>query len=69
MQARPEGRPLSVAVIGSVAGDRGRGSNFIYGAAKAVDRRRPEIYAPGFWRLIMLIIRHLPRMVLNRMKI
>jgi short-subunit dehydrogenase len=126
MQARPQGRPLSVAVIGSVAGDRGRGSNFIYGAAKgglvrlveglqhahagsevaftlvkpgfvmtpmtegianrggplwatpeavgaaiakAVDKRRPEIYAPGFWRLIMLIIRHLPRMVFNRMKI
>jgi short-subunit dehydrogenase len=127
MQARPQGRPLSVAVIGSVAGDRGRGSNFIYGAAKgglarlveglqhahaaspevsitlvkpgfvmtpmteaipgrggplwatpevvggaiakAVDKKRPEIYAPGFWRLIMLIIRHLPRMVFNRMKI
>jgi short-subunit dehydrogenase len=126
MKARPEGRALAVAVIGSVAGDRGRGSNFIYGAAKgglarlveglqhanagsgvsitlvkpgfvmtpmtegipgrggplwatpeavgaaiakAVDRRKPEIYAPGFWRLIMLIIRHLPRMVFNRMKI
>jgi short-subunit dehydrogenase len=127
IKARPEGRALSVAVIGSVAGDRGRGSNFIYGAAKgglarlveglqhahaaspeisitlvkpgfvmtpmteniagrggplwatpeavggaiakAVDRKRPEIYAPGFWRLIMLIIRHLPRMVFNRMKI
>lgn len=126
LKARPEGRALAVAVIGSVAGDRGRGSNFIYGAAKgglarlveglqhahagsevaftlvkpgfvmtpmtegiagrggplwatpeavgaaiarAVDKRRPEIYAPGFWRLIMLIIRHLPRMVFNRMKI
>ena len=127
MQARPAGRPLSVAVIGSVAGDRGRGSNFIYGAAKgglarlveglqhanagakevsitlvkpgftltpmtegvpgrggplwatpdavgaaiakAVDKARPEIYAPGFWRPIMLLIRHLPRMVFNRMKI
>jgi decaprenylphospho-beta-D-erythro-pentofuranosid-2-ulose 2-reductase len=126
LKARPHGRPLSVAVIGSVAGDRGRASNFIYGAAKgglarlieglqhanagsevsitlvkpgfvmtpmteniagrggplwatpeavgaaiarAVDRRRPEVYAPGFWRLIMLIIRHLPRMVFNRMKI
>jgi decaprenylphospho-beta-D-erythro-pentofuranosid-2-ulose 2-reductase len=27
-------RPLTLAVIGSVAGDRGRGSNFIYGSAK-----------------------------------
>ena len=126
LEAKPEGRALAVAVIGSVAGDRGRGSNFIYGAAKgglarlvegvqhahagsevsvtlikpgfvitpmteniegrggplwatpeavgaaiakAVDKRKPEIYAPGFWRLIMLLIRHLPRMVVNRMKI
>jgi len=28
------GRPLTLIVIGSVAGDRGRGSNFVYGAAK-----------------------------------
>ena len=35
MQARPAGHPLRVAVIGSVAGDRGRKTNFIYGAAKA----------------------------------
>jgi decaprenylphospho-beta-D-erythro-pentofuranosid-2-ulose 2-reductase len=27
-------RPLTCVVIGSVAGDRGRGTNFIYGAAK-----------------------------------
>jgi decaprenylphospho-beta-D-erythro-pentofuranosid-2-ulose 2-reductase len=27
-------RPLSLVVIGSVAGDRGRGSNFVYGSAK-----------------------------------
>ena len=27
-------RPLTLAAIGSVAGDRGRGKNFIYGAAK-----------------------------------
>lgn len=126
MKAKPAGRALAVAVIGSVAGDRGRGSNFVYGAAKgglarmveglqhahagaevsvtlvkpgfvmtpmtegiagrggplwatpeavggaiaqAVDKRKPEIYAPGFWRLIMLLIRHLPRFVFNRMKI
>jgi hypothetical protein len=27
-------RPLSLVVIGSVAGDRGRASNFVYGSAK-----------------------------------
>lgn len=31
---RDPGRPLSLVVIGSVAGDRGRGSNFVYGSAK-----------------------------------
>jgi len=107
-----------LAVIGSVAGDRGRASNAAYGAAKAmvasfasamsqrafqrrlgytvslikpgfvdtpmtrhmkkgllwtqpdqlarrilvaIDRGQAEVYTPGFWRGIMLIIRHLPR--------
>jgi decaprenylphospho-beta-D-erythro-pentofuranosid-2-ulose 2-reductase len=31
---RDAARPLTLAAIGSVAGDRGRGKNFIYGAAK-----------------------------------
>lgn len=31
---READRALTIVVIGSVAGDRGRGSNFIYGAAK-----------------------------------
>lgn len=112
-------------VIGSVAGDRGRRSNFIYGAckgglarliegiahkvapcgaraviikpgfvdtpmtasfekkgllwakpeavakviAKAAKRGGPVIYAPGFWRWIMLIIRHLPTFVFNKLDI
>ncbi len=30
-----DGRPRSLIVIGSVAGDRGRRSNYVYGAAKA----------------------------------
>lgn len=115
----------SVAVIGSVAGDRGRQSNYVYGAAKGlVDRYvqglqhrlafgavrvsivkpgptatpmtahlqaqgqrmasvddvadhivkglhagKPVIYAPPIWRVIMMVIRHLPRFVFNRMKI
>lgn len=31
---RDPARPLTLIVIGSVAGDRGRGSNFMYGSAK-----------------------------------
>jgi short-subunit dehydrogenase len=31
---RPRAHPLTFVVIGSVAGDRGRGSNYIYGSAK-----------------------------------
>jgi short-subunit dehydrogenase len=113
----------TIAVIGSVAGDRGRKSNYAYGAAKGlVDRYvqgmqhrfargplklvlvkpgptatpmtahlpprglapvdlvaqrivdgiaadRPVVYAPAKWWLIMIVIRHLPRFVFNRMDI
>lgn len=115
----------TLAVIGSVAGDRGRKSNYVYGAAKGlvtryvqglqhrlagsavkvvlvkpgptdtamtahlkqqgaklasaadvaaaitdgIARGRPVIYAPAKWALIMLIIRHLPRFIFNRMDI
>mgnify|MGYP001627135038 CR=1 FL=1 len=115
----------TIAVIGSVAGDRGRKSNYVYGAAKGlvtrycqglqhrfagtgvrvvlikpgptdtamtahlkqqgarlasadevadcivdgIERGKPVIYAPGKWALIMMIIRHLPRFVFNRMDI
>jgi short-subunit dehydrogenase len=122
MDARNRG---TLAVIGSVAGDRGRQSNYVYGAAKGlvstyleglqhrfagrgirivlikpgptetpmtahlkggkmslarvddvattivkgVERGALEIYAPGKWRWIMMIIRHLPRFVFNKMRI
>jgi len=115
----------TLAVIGSVAGDRGRKSNYVYGAAKglvtrymqglahrfagtavkivlikpgptetpmtaalvaggtkmasaeavaqgivkAVERGCPEAYVPGKWWLIMMIIRHLPRFVFNKLNI
>ncbi len=114
-----------IAVIGSVAGDRGRPGNYLYGAAKAaihafasglraqlhrlgvhvvtikpgfvatqmtahlnlpalltadpdavaarivaaIDRRRDVVYAPGFWRLIMMAIRLLPEAVFKRLKL
>jgi len=113
----------TIALIGSVAGDRGRKSNYVYGAAKGlVDRYaqglqhrfagtavkvvlikpgptatpmtahmqgtkmasveavahqiikaiaagKSTVYAPGKWRLIMLIIRHLPAFVFNKLNI
>jgi short-subunit dehydrogenase len=115
----------TLALIGSVAGDRGRKSNYVYGAAKGLVARyaqglqhhfagsavkvvliepgptatpmtaqlaqrgarlasaeavartmvagiakgKPVIYAPAIWRLIMLVIRHLPAPVFNRMDI
>ena len=112
----------ALAAITSVAGDRGRKSNYIYGAAKgglqrfveglrhrlaghgvavvdirpgfvttkmtahlprggplwaspervaadiirAIGKGRAVCYTPGFWRLIMLVIRYLPRVVFHR---
>lgn len=116
----------SLVVLGSVAGDRGRRANFVYGAAKAglaalvegiahrfantgpravivkpgpvitpmtegftrrqgplwatpetvaaiirraADRGGPVVYAPWFWRWIMLLIRLLPPRVFNQLDI
>ena len=115
----------TIAVISSVAGDRGRGSNHAYSAAKAgltafcsglrarmaarrvhvvtvkpgfidspmtahiakkgalwatpeaiaagilngIDKKRDVVYLPGFWRLIMLIISHIPEGIFKRLKI
>ena len=122
MQAKNQG---TLVILGSVAGDRGRQSNYTYGAAKGLisryaeglqhrlagsnvrvvlvkpgptdtpmtasfkaqgmqlasvgevaqaivkgaERGLPMVYAPGKWKYIMLIIRHLPRFIFNRMKI
>jgi decaprenylphospho-beta-D-erythro-pentofuranosid-2-ulose 2-reductase len=114
----------SLVVLGSVAGDRGRRANFIYGAAKAAiatlvegvahrfagkgphvvvvkpgptdtpmtagmrkgglwsspervaaivrraaDGGAPVVYAPWFWRYIMLVIRLLPASIFNKLNI
>jgi short-subunit dehydrogenase len=32
----------------------------------AMDRRAPAIYTPGIWRLVMLVIRNLPRAVMRK---
>ena len=118
------GRGVLIA-ISSVAGERGRQSNYVYGAAKgmvslflqglrnrlsrhgvqvitikpgfvdtpmtaafekkgllwaqpdriakgivaAVERGRDEVYLPGFWRWIMLVIRHIPEGLFKRLKL
>lgn len=115
----------TIALIGSVAGDRGRRSNYVYGAAKGLVTRYAQglqhrfagtgvkvvlikpgptdtpmtahlkgkgaklasvddvaklivegikvgkrvIYAPGKWWLIMMVIRHLPVFVFNKLNI
>ena len=114
-----------LAIIGSVAGDRGRKSNYVYGAAKGlvtryaqglqhrlaktkvkvvlikpgptatpmtaslngkgpkladvayvastivkgVERSSSMVYVPQKWQIIMMVIRHLPRFVFNKMDI
>jgi decaprenylphospho-beta-D-erythro-pentofuranosid-2-ulose 2-reductase len=118
-------RAGTLVVIGSVAGDRGRQSNYVYGAAKAglgvlveglahrlskvgakavlvkpgfvdtpmtagfskggplwsspakvaaiirraADRRAPVVYAPGFWQLVMTVIRLVPAPIMHRTRL
>ena len=118
-------RTGTLAVISSVAGDRGRQSNYVYGAAKAavtaflsglrqrlaksnvdvltikpgfvdtpmtaniankgalwakpdavaagivraIDKRRNVVYLPGFWALIMLVIKHIPEPIFKKLQL
>jgi decaprenylphospho-beta-D-erythro-pentofuranosid-2-ulose 2-reductase len=116
----------TIAVISSVAGDRGRQSNYVYGAAKsaldtflqglrnrlskagvhvltikpgfvatpmtahiegrsgplwaspddiaegiakAIDKEKNVVYLPGFWALIMLIIRNIPESIFKKLSL
>ena len=113
----------TIAIIGSVAGDRGRKTNYVYGAAKgmveryvqglqhrfadskitivlikpgptatpmtahlpqrgmataeavasrivaAIDSGTPVVYVPAKWAIIMMVIRHLPRAIFNKLNI
>ncbi|MEZ4237680.1 MAG: SDR family NAD(P)-dependent oxidoreductase [Myxococcota bacterium] len=34
----------------------------------AIDRKKPVVYAPGIWALVMAVIRRLPRFVMRRVK-
>ncbi|MDO9002644.1 MAG: SDR family oxidoreductase [Aquabacterium sp.] len=122
-QLEQQGRG-AIAVISSVAGDRGRQSNYVYGSAKAmvsaftsglrqrlakkgvhvvtvkpgfvdtpmtahlpkgplwakpeqvakdisqaIDKGRRIVYTPGFWQLIMLIIKTIPEFVFIKLKL
>jgi decaprenylphospho-beta-D-erythro-pentofuranosid-2-ulose 2-reductase len=114
----------SIGIIGSVAGDRGRKSNYVYGSAKGlvtryaqgmqhrfagtgvsitlikpgptntpmtaamkgsekfaspkevakiitsgIESKKAVIYAPAKWKFIMMVIRHLPSFIFNKMNI
>jgi decaprenylphospho-beta-D-erythro-pentofuranosid-2-ulose 2-reductase len=115
----------TIALIGSVAGDKGRKSNYIYGAAKGlvtryvqgmqhrfaktnvsvvlikpgptdtpmtaqlkqqgqklasvesvannivkgINSKKTVIYTPAKWQIIMMIIRHLPNFIFNKLEI
>lgn len=115
----------TIAIIGSVAGDRGRKTNYVYGAAKGLVSRyaqgmqhrlahtnvkvvlikpgptdtpmtsdlkakgqkmasveqvaqdivkgiaagNPVVYTPGIWEIIMLVVMHLPRVIINKLNI
>jgi short-subunit dehydrogenase len=114
----------TICVISSVAGDRGRASNYVYGSAKAmvttfasglrqrlhktnvsvvtvkpgfvdtpmtsefkkgflwakpfaiaglivksIDNKKAEVYAPAFWRLVMVIVKLIPSSVFKRIEI
>jgi short-subunit dehydrogenase len=36
---------------------------------KGIDRRVDVLYAPGFWALIMFVIRNIPSAVFKRLKL
>jgi short-subunit dehydrogenase len=39
------------------------------GIVQALEKGRDEVYLPGFWRLIMLIIRHVPEIIFKRLSL
>ncbi len=39
------------------------------GIIHAIDKKRDVVYLPGFWRLIMLIIKHIPERIFKRLKL
>jgi decaprenylphospho-beta-D-erythro-pentofuranosid-2-ulose 2-reductase len=120
-EAKREG---TICVISSVAGDRGRARNYVYGSAKAmvtaftsglrqrlyksnigvvtikpgfvdtpmtsefkkgflwakpslvaetivkaVDKKKPEVYVPSFWWMIMVLIKNIPETIFKKIRL
>ncbi|MFZ2853685.1 MAG: SDR family NAD(P)-dependent oxidoreductase, partial [Rhodocyclaceae bacterium] len=40
-----------------------------HGIVSAIDGRKDVVYLPGFWRLIMLVIRHIPERIFKRLSL
>ena len=63
----------TLAVISSLAGDRGRQSSHVYGTAKdrehALQRNRNQVDLPGYWWLIMLVIRTIRESIFKRLSL
>ena len=39
------------------------------GIVKAIDKRRNVVYLPGFWALIMLIVRSIPETIFKKLSL
>lgn len=63
LKDRPEGEKLTIVGVGSVAGDRGRASNFVYGSAKAAFDRFLEGLAQKYDGSPIRIVRVKPGFV------
>ena len=59
MTAALKGKGPKMAEVTAVAG------SIVDGIAKA----KSVVYAPGKWAVIMMVIRHLPRFIFNKMDI
>jgi hypothetical protein len=40
-----------------------------HGTIRAADARKGDVYLPGFWRLIMFIIRNVPGFIFHKTKL
>ena len=56
-------RHTELLVGGRFAGDPEQVARDV---VRAMDRRRPMLYTPGMWALVMLVIRWLPRFVMRK---
>ena len=43
-----------------------RAEDVVPAILRAIDRGKPRVYVPGHWRLVMSVIRNLPRSIMRR---